>query len=56
VLVSDRLPFFSKVMKGHSEQKGVPFSSPFLSKVTCVDVLPTGWAFKEEKQDSMSAC
>lgn len=38
-------------MKGHSEQKGVPFGSPFLSKVTFVDALLTGWKFKVEKQN-----
>lgn len=43
-------------MKGHSEQKGVPFDSPILSKVTFVDALLTGWKFKEEKHDLKSTC
>lgn len=42
---------FSEVMKGHSEQERVPFDSPFLSEVTFVGVLLTGWKLEEEKQD-----
>lgn len=36
-------------MKGRREQK-IPSDSPFLSKVTFVDVLLTGLKFKEERQ------
>lgn len=32
-----------KVMKGHSAQKGAPFDSPLLSKVTFVGALLTSW-------------
>lgn len=55
MLLLDRLPFFSKVMKGCREQK-IPSDSPFLSKVTFVDVLLRGLKFKEERQDLKSAC
>lgn len=44
----DRLVF--KVMKGHSAQKGAPFDSPLLSKVTFVGALLTSWNSKRKSR------